>query len=281
MPVTVIDTVADMLAAVPDRRRAAVMTMGALHAGHADLIDEARRLVGPDGQVVVTVFVNPLQFGPGEDYSRYPRTWEHDLQMCTDHGVDVVFAPAADDVYATGDDITIDPGPLGTVLEGAARPGHFRGMLTVVAKLLHLTRPAVSLYGEKDYQQLVLIRKMAATLNFPTEIASVPTHRESDGLALSSRNTYLTADQRAQAVVMPRATAAAARCAAEGGTAADVVAAAQSVLATEPTLTPDYVVVTAPDLGPAPDRGPARLLLAVRVGVPRLLDNVAMELRPR
>lgn len=281
MPVTVLDTVAEMVAAKPERRRAVVMTMGALHAGHAALIDAARAHVGPAGEVVVTVFVNPLQFGPGEDFTRYPRTWDHDLQVSAEHGADLVFAPTADDMYAAGRDITVDPGPLGDVLEGAMRPGHFRGMLTVVAKLLHLTRADVSVYGEKDYQQLVLIRSMVATLNIPAQVLAAPTVREPDGLALSSRNAYLTAEQRAQAAVIPRATAAATRCADGGGTGADVVAAARAEFDTEPGLTPDYLAVTGPDLGPAPERGTARLLLAVRVGTPRLLDNVALHLDPR
>lgn len=280
MPVTVIDTVAGMAAVAPRRARATVMTMGALHAGHEALMDEARAFVGADGEVVVTIFVNPLQFGPGEDYERYPRTWEHDLLSCEHHDVDLVFAPGPDDMYAAGRDITIDPGPLGDVLEGAVRPGHFRGMLTVVAKLLHLTRPDVAYFGEKDYQQLVLIQAMVATLNVPTVVVGVPTVRAEDGLALSSRNAYLSEEERAAAGVVPLAVEAGVSAARGGAPVTDVVAAVQEVLATEPALTPEYVVVTAPDLGPAPDRGFARLLLAVKVGSRRLIDNAPILVGP-
>jgi pantoate--beta-alanine ligase len=182
------------------------MTMGALHEGHATLIRAARGRVGPRGQVVVTVFVNPLQFGAGEDLDRYPRTLDADVALAAAAGADAVFAPSADEVYPGGEpQIRISAGPMGTLLEGASRPGHFDGVLTVVAKLLHLTGPDVALFGEKDAQQLAVITKMAADLNFPVEIVGVPTVREDDGLARSSRNRYLSADERRTALALSTA----------------------------------------------------------------------------
>ncbi|MFD9536074.1 pantoate--beta-alanine ligase [Streptomyces sp. NPDC060010] len=187
-------------------RRAVVMTMGALHDGHASLIRTARDLAGADGQVVVTVFVNPLQFGANEDLDRYPRTLDADLRIAADAGADAVFAPAADEVYPGGDpQVRITAGPMGGRLEGATRPGHFDGMLTVVAKLLHLTRPDLALFGQKDAQQLALIRRMVTDLNFPVEVVGVPTAREDDGLALSSRNRYLSPAERRTALALSRA----------------------------------------------------------------------------
>ncbi|WP_327263767.1 pantoate--beta-alanine ligase [Streptomyces sp. NBC_01232] len=187
-------------------RRAVVMTMGALHEGHATLIRAAREQAGPEGQVVVTVFVNPLQFGAGEDLDRYPRTLDADLAIAEEAGADAVFAPAVDEVYPGGDpQVRITAGPMGGRLEGATRPGHFDGMLTVVAKLLHLTRPDLALFGQKDAQQLALIRRMVTDLNFPVEVVGVPTVREEDGLALSSRNRYLSAAERHTALALSRA----------------------------------------------------------------------------
>ncbi|MQS08285.1 pantoate--beta-alanine ligase [Streptomyces alkaliphilus] len=196
----------DLPAPEPGVRRAVVMTMGALHRGHAGLIRAARRLVGPTGRVLVTVFVNPLQFGAGEDFDRYPRTLDADTAVAARAGADLLFAPTAAEVYPGGEPLVrIAAGPMGEVLEGASRPGHFDGMLTVVAKLLHLTRPDLALYGEKDAQQLALIRRMVRDLNFPVEIVGVPTVREEDGLALSSRNRYLDADERVTALALSRA----------------------------------------------------------------------------
>ncbi|MFF5448838.1 pantoate--beta-alanine ligase [Streptomyces sp. NPDC012888] len=187
-------------------RRAVVMTMGALHEGHATLVRAARAHVGPDGQVVTTVFVNPLQFGAGEDLDKYPRTLDADLVVAERAGADVVFAPAVDEVYPGGDpQVRVSAGPMGTRLEGATRPGHFDGMLTVVAKLLHLTAPDVAFFGQKDAQQLALIRRMVTDLNFPVAVVGVPTVREDDGLALSSRNRYLSEPERRTALALSRA----------------------------------------------------------------------------
>ncbi|MFG2210724.1 pantoate--beta-alanine ligase [Streptomyces sp. NPDC048638] len=186
--------------------RGVVMTMGALHEGHATLIRAARARAGARGQVVVTVFVNPLQFGVGEDLDRYPRTLDADVALAAEAGADVVFAPSADEVYPGGEpQIRIAAGPMGTLLEGASRPGHFDGVLTVVAKLLHLTVPDIAFFGEKDAQQLAVITRMAADLNFPVEIVGVPTVREDDGLARSSRNRYLSRAERGTALALSAA----------------------------------------------------------------------------
>ncbi|MFJ3667530.1 pantoate--beta-alanine ligase [Streptomyces sp. NPDC090106] len=206
MTITLLHTAAELHARVPDGRRAVVMTMGALHEGHATLIRAARELAGPGGEVVVTVFVNPLQFGAGEDLDRYPRTLDADLKIAEQAGADVVFAPSADEVYPGGEpQVRITAGPMGEVLEGASRPGHFDGVLTVVAKLLHLTRPDAALFGQKDAQQLALIRRMVRDLNFGMEIIAVPTVREEDGLALSSRNRYLSPKERTTALALSQA----------------------------------------------------------------------------
>ncbi|GHH85445.1 pantothenate synthetase [Streptomyces sulfonofaciens] len=203
-------TAADLRARARAGRRAVVMTMGALHEGHATLLRAARDLAdaapGGPGEVVLTVFVNPLQFGAGEDLDRYPRTLEADLRIAQGAGADVVFAPSADEVYPGGrPEVTLAAGPMGERLEGASRPGHFDGMLTVVAKLLHLTDPDTALFGQKDAQQLALVRRMVRDLNFPVEIVSVPTVREADGLALSSRNRYLSPPERRTALALSRA----------------------------------------------------------------------------
>lgn len=260
-------------------QRAVVMTMGALHDGHAHLIDVAREQVGADGQIIVTDFVNPRQFGAGEDFERYPRDLDHDVEICRAHGADVVFAPGVDVVYPPASSvaaaITIEPGPLGDILEGASRPGHFAGVLTVVAKLMHLTTPDIALFGEKDYQQLVLITAMARALDMPIRVHGVATVREADGLAMSSRNRYLDPQARERAAQIPAALQAGAAAAAQG---ADAVRKATADHLRAEGLQPDYVEVTDPDLGPAPERGAARLLVAVPVAGTRLIDNIAIEL---
>jgi pantoate--beta-alanine ligase len=253
------------------------MTMGALHEGHARLLDAARESVGPSGQVVATIFVNPLQFGEGEDFDRYPRTFEADIALCEARGVDVVFAPSVEHMYAD-DHVTIDPGPIAHILEGAQRPGHFTGVLTIVAKLLHLTKADFALFGEKDYQQLTAIRMMVRALDFPVEVIGVPTVREGDGLAMSSRNRYLSDAERAAAVVVPRALGAGAAVALTGADANEVLQVTRDVLAQESLASPDYVALTDVNLGPAPTSGSARLLTAVRFGKTRLLDNVGFVL---
>jgi pantoate--beta-alanine ligase len=263
----------DLVAGLPGPV-ALVPTMGALHEGHRALVRAARERAGG---VVVSVFVNPTQFGAGEDLDRYPRTWDADLAALTEEGADVVFHPPVEEVYPPGAlGVTVDPGPLGGVLEGAVRPGHFAGVLTVVAKLFGLARPDVALFGEKDYQQLTLVRAMVRELALPVEVVGVPTVREDDGMALSSRNRYLAPEERARAATLNRALRAGADAGPRGADA--VLAAAGEVLATAPELVPDYLALTDPDLGPAPAAGPARLLAAVRAGGTRLLDNTPVLL---
>jgi len=255
-----------------------VMTMGALHDGHRALIEAARAQCDA---VLVTVFVNPLQFGPNEDLDRYPRTLDADLALCAEAGVDVVFAPTETEMYADWPPaVRVDPGPLGNQLEGASRPGFFVGVLTVVLKLLHLTAPHRAFFGEKDYQQLALVRRMVRDLDVrtdgaPVEIVGVPTIREPDGLARSSRNTYLSGDERVAAVALSAALRAGAEAAVDGPAAAYDAAAA--VLDAAPVEL-DYLTVTDPDLGPAPDSGPGRMLVAARVGTTRLIDNLPVLL---
>jgi pantoate--beta-alanine ligase len=256
--------------------------MGALHDGHLSLIGRARGEVGPEGTVVVSVFVNPTQFGPGEDLDLYPRTLDADLAACAREGVDVAFTPSVAEMYPSFGDrpqprsVTIDPGPLGDVLEGASRPGHFAGVLTVVAKLFGLVRPDVAVFGEKDYQQLALIRRMAADLCTGVDVVGGATVREADGLALSSRNTFLARQDRTDAVALSRSLFAA-RDAAPGGAAA-ALGAARAVLDEAHRVDLDYFEITAPDLGPTPPCGPARALVAARVGSTRLIDNLALDL---
>ena len=259
--------------------RAFVPTMGALHDGHRALMREARSAVGPVGEVVVSIFVNPTQFGAGEDFDSYPRDLEGDLRVCENEGVDIVYAPSARGVYGDAHDrggrVTVEPGPLGQVWEGAHRPGHFAGVLTVVNILLNQVRPSSAFFGEKDYQQLELVRRMCLDLSIDVQIVGVPTVRDHDGLALSSRNVNLDPDQRRAAAAVPRALDAAQRAAVDGSAAA--LEAVDMVFA-EAGLTPDYRALCAPDLDRAPERGSARLLVAVPVGRTRLIDNCPVEL---
>lgn len=256
-----------------------VMTLGALHDGHLALMRAARRRART---VIVTVFVNPLQFGPNEDFARYPRTLEQDLKLCEQAEVDLVFAPAVEEVYPGGEpQVRITPGPMGEVLEGAHRPGHFGGMLTVVNKLINLTAPDYAFFGEKDAQQLALIRRMALDLNLPVEILGVPTVREPDGLALSSRNRFLTAEARHSALHLSRALAAGAA----QREAVEIRAAALDVLAAgaaaEPPVELDYLALVDPaDFTEVGDgyRGSAVLAVAAKVGATRLIDNLPLRI---
>jgi pantoate--beta-alanine ligase len=269
-------------------RRAVVMTMGALHEGHATLVRTARELAGPDGQVVVTVFVNPLQFGAGEDLDRYPRTLDSDLKIAEQAGADAVFAPATEEVYPGGEpQVRITAGPMGTRLEGATRPGHFDGMLTVVAKLLHLTAPDLALFGQKDAQQLALIRRMVRDLNFPVEVHGVPTVREADGLALSSRNRYLSAPERGTALALSRALFAgrdrlaaqvALRARAEAAPATDQRADALARLGESRASADAHAVSAAASGLPEAVRAAARAVLdeAARAEPPLALDYLAL-----
>ncbi|WP_395295646.1 pantoate--beta-alanine ligase [Kitasatospora hibisci] len=278
-------TVDDFEAAFwPDEQpvdNAVVMTMGALHEGHAALIRAARRQVGRDGRVAVTVFVNPLQFGAGEDLERYPRSLDEDVRLAEENGADVVFAPSVDEVYPNGrPQVRLAAGPMGERFEGTTRPGHFDGVLTVVAKLLHITDPDFALFGEKDAQQLALVRRMVADLDFDVEVVGVPTVREEDGLALSSRNRYLSAEDRAHALALSKALFAGRDVAAQGPKA--VREAAAAVLDGAEGVTLDYLALIDPhDFTEAPDdfQGEAVLAVAATVGTTRLIDNVHLICR--
>ena len=275
IPLTVATT-RDELRAAQQRRSpdaGLLMTMGALHAGHAALIRAAR---AQHETVVVSIFVNPLQFGPREDFARYPRPLDADLAVCASEGVDVVFVPEAVEVYRGAQQVTVAPGPLADELEGAQRPGHFAGVLTVVHKLLHIVGGVTCAYfGEKDYQQLVLVRRMAHDLDLDPLIAGRPTVREPDGLALSSRNRYLSTQDRARAAALPKALFAGAAAAATGAAPGAVEGTAREILDAADGLEVDYLQVRSADLTPLA-AGPARLLAAVRVGGTRLIDNIAL-----
>jgi len=259
-----------------------VPTMGALHSGHLALLRAARAVAGPGGSVIVSIFVNPLQFRPGEDLDRYPRTLDDDLAMCAREGVCLVFAPSAAEMYPGGaPQVTVDPGPAGQVFEGEFRPGFFGGVLTVVLKLFHLVRPDIAVFGEKDAQQLALVRRLVS------DTESVPTVRDPDGLATSSRNRYLSPADRELALTLPRALRAGqARAGAEngaedGGSASAALAAAREVLDAEPALAVDYVAVvdsrTFTVAGPG-YAGPAVIVAAATAGGTRLIDNVPVML---
>ncbi|MGA5652260.1 pantoate--beta-alanine ligase [Streptomyces seoulensis] len=288
MSTALLSTADELHARVRHGRRAVVMTMGALHEGHATLIRAAREIAGPDGEVVVTVFVNPLQFGAGEDLDRYPRTLDADLALAGHAGADAVFAPAVEEVYPGGEpQVRVTAGPMGGRLEGATRPGHFDGMLTVVAKLLHLTRPDMALYGQKDAQQLALIRRMVRDLNFGVEIVGVPTVREEDGLALSSRNRYLAPRERATALTLSRALFAGRdRHAAQEALRARALevpstharAEALSAIGESRAAADAHAVATATPGGPAAVRAAARQALdeAARFDPPLDLDYLAL-----
>ncbi len=256
------------------RRIVFVPTMGALHEGHLSLVRAAKRV--PGAVVVVSIFVNPAQFAPGEDLAAYPRTLDDDLTVLRAEGVEIVFTPSADDMYPDGIRTTVQPGPLAAELEGAVRPTHFAGVLTVVLKLFNTVHPDRAYFGEKDYQQLTLIRQMATDFDLGIEIHGVPTVREADGLAMSSRNRYLDPVEREQAGALSAALLAGMYAASTGVPGA--LDAARAVLDEVPALALDYLEVRDPMLGPAPAEGAGRMLIAARLGRTRLLDNIAVDI---
>lgn len=251
-----------------------VPTMGALHAGHRALIRAARAI--PGGRTVVSIYLNPLQFDSCHDLDRYPCSFDDDLAMCREEGVELVFAPSVATMSSPASGTTVEPGAMGGQLEGASRPGHFAAVLTVVAKLFGIVAPDRALFGEKDYQQLVLIQRMVADLRMDVQVTGVPTVRGADGLALSSRNVHLDAEARGAAVALSAALTAGAQAGVRGHDA--VLAAASEVLARQPAVAVDYLALRDPQLRPAPAQGPARLLLAATVGTTRLIDNVGLQL---
>lgn len=256
-------------------RVALVPTMGALHAGHMALIDAAKR---PGTKVIASIFVNPKQFGPNEDLARYPRREAADSRMLVEAGCDLLWLPPVEVMYPAGFASTISVSGVTEGLDGASRPDHFDGVATVVAKLFNQTAADAAYFGEKDFQQLQVIRRMAADLDFGLEIVGVPTQRDDDGLALSSRNIYLDDEERAKAVALPRALGVAARAIKRGDDAAAALAEAQASLAAA-GFAVDYVaLVDAETLASSPAAGrPRRLLAAARMGLTRLIDNIAVE----
>ena len=252
-----------------------VPTMGALHEGHLSLVRLARRHADV---VIASIFVNPLQFGPTEDLDAYPRDEGRDLALLQAEGVDVVFLPAVEDMYPEGAATTIDVGPIGTLLEGADRPGHFNGVATVVAKLFNMVRPDVAVFGQKDAQQVAVIRQLIADLDFDIELVVGPIVRDRDGLALSSRNAYLGSEGKAQAVALHRALRAGEAAFWGGGEPSEVERVMGDVLNSSPGVEPAYAVAVDPSTFAEPKRtGPVLLLVAARVGTTRLIDNMLVE----
>jgi pantoate--beta-alanine ligase len=272
----ILTTIAEVRAEPQRKPRVLVPTMGALHKAHGELIRVAREAAGKNGDVAVSIFVNPLQFEAGGDYDRYPRPEKADEEFCRSAGVDLLFRPSAEEVYANDRSTFVEENSLSSTLEGKSRPGHFRGVCTVVAKLFNILAPDAAVFGEKDFQQLAIVRRMVRDLNFNIDIIAVPIVREEDGLACSSRNQYLNAEERKQAAVLFKAL----RAAVDSGkqSATDVVALARKVIAEAPLARIDYIeAVDAETLQPVEMAGPNTvLLLAVFFGKTRLIDNIRL-----
>jgi pantoate--beta-alanine ligase len=274
--VKILTTIADVQTQPRAKRRVLVPTMGALHKAHGELIRVAREAAGKDGDVAVSIFVNPLQFEPGGDYKRYPRPEKADEEFCRDACVDLLFRPSAKEIYPADRSTFVEETSLSSTLEGKSRPGHFRGVCTVVAKLFHILAPDAAVFGEKDFQQLAIIRRMVRDLDFKIDIIAVPTIREEDGLACSSRNQYLNTEERKQAAVLHKALLAAKNAGKKS--ANDVVALAQRVILEAPLARIDYVeIVDAETMKPADMiEADSVLVLAVFVGKTRLIDNMRL-----
>ena len=281
----VISSAAELRASCDDVRRAGrtvgfVPTMGFFHDGHLSLMHSARE---ERDHVAVSIFVNPLQFGPADDFASYPRDLDRDLQLAKAQGVDVAFAPAVEEMYPEGPpETTVDPGPLASMLEGAARPGHFRGVCTVLARLFHLVGASHAYFGQKDAQQVAVVRRMVRDLAFPVEIVACPILREPDGLAMSSRNVYLDPKERQAALCLSQALRAAVSAVEDGERSVDrILQAMRERIAREPLATLDYVAVVDDDTFREIDEltGSARALVAARVGRARLIDNTALPVR--
>jgi len=259
-----------------DNRRVLVPTMGALHAGHVSLIRLARQYAGVEGEVAVSIFVNPLQFGPDSDFTHYPRPEAADEETCRAAGVDLIFRPLPNEIYADDHSTYVEETTLSEGLCGSSRPGHFRGVCTVVTKLFHLLAPVAAVFGEKDFQQLAIIRRLVRDLDFPIEIIAGPTVREPDGLALSSRNQYLSAEERAQAPIIRTALLRAAQSPEES--ARKTLASVREQIESAPLARIDYAeIVGADDLQPRLTIEPRSLLaVAVFFGKTRLIDNILL-----
>ena len=274
--VKILTTITDAHAQPRAKRRVLVPTMGALHKAHGELIRVARDAAGKHGEVAVSIFVNPLQFEPGSDYKRYPRPEKADEEFCWSAGVDLLFRPPAGEVYSNDRSTFVEETSLSSTLEGKSRPGHFRGVCTVVAKLFNILAPDAAVFGEKDFQQLTVIRRMVSDLNFKIDIMAVPTVRDEDGLACSSRNQYLNPEERKQAPVLHKSLQAAANSGKKS--ASEIVAVAREVINEASLARIDYVeLVGAQTLQPVETVGSNRvLLLAVFFGKTRLIDNIRL-----
>jgi pantoate--beta-alanine ligase len=272
----IITTVAEAQSVERSKRRVLVPTMGALHKAHAELIRVARERAGEHGEVAVSIFVNPLQFEPGSDYERYPRRQDADEEFCRNSGVDLLFRPSVAEMYADDRSVFVDELSFSQTLEGRSRPGHFRGVCTVVAKLFNILSPSEAVFGEKDFQQLAIIRRMVRDLNFKIDIIAVPTMREQDGLACSSRNEHLNAEERKQAAVLYKGLLAAADAGKKS--ARDVVDLVRKVIGEAPLARIDYIeLFNAETMEPVEAVRPnSRLALAVCFGKTRLIDNIAL-----
>src|SRR6476469_5790387 len=270
----ILTTVAAVQSLARSNRRVLVPTMGALHKAHGELIRVARKHAGRAGEVAVSIFVNPLQFEPGGDYQRYPRPEKADEEFCERAGIDLLFRPEVSEIYADGRSVFVEESSLSQVLEGKSRPGHFRGVCTVVAKLFNILAPHAAVFGEKDFQQLTIVRRMVRDLNFNVDIIALPTVREGDGLAYSSRNQYLTPEERIQASVLYKALRAAAGLGKKS--AGEVIAVARNVIGQAPLALIDYIeLVDAETLQPVETAGAnSVLVLAVYFGKTRLIDNM-------
>jgi pantoate--beta-alanine ligase len=263
----------------PTHRRVLVPTMGALHKAHGELMRVARERAGRDGEVAVSIFVNPLQFEPGSDFERYPRPQHEDEEFCHKAGVDLVFRPSAEEMYAKDQSVFVDEIRLATRLEGKSRPGHFRGVCTVVAKLFHILAPSAAIFGQKDFQQLAIIRRMVRDLNFPVEIISVPTVREPDGLAYSSRNRYLNGEERNQAPVLRAALTKARDEVKQGETSANrIIFAARATIGMAPLARIDYLEVVDGDTLEEIEsvRPNSVMVVGAFFGKTRLIDNIRL-----
>jgi len=272
----IIRTIAEAQAQPHAKRRVLVPTMGALHKAHGEMVRVAREHAGHDGEVALSIFVNPLQFEPGSDYERYPRPEKTDEEFCRNAGVDFLFRPSVAEMYAEDRSVFVEESSLSSTLEGKSRPGHFRGVCTVVAKLFNVLSADAALFGEKDFQQLVIVRRMVRDLNFKTSIIAVPTLREEDGLACSSRNQYLSLEERKQATVLHKALRAAAN--AGNKSAREIVDLVSKVIGEAPLARIDYVeVVDTETLQQVETINPNSLLaLAVFFGKTRLIDNIRL-----
>jgi pantoate--beta-alanine ligase len=254
-----------------------VPTMGALHAGHISLVDAAHAQCG---RVAASIFVNPTQFGPSEDFAAYPRTFDEDCRKLEAAGVSILFAPSAAEMYPTGNTTFVDPGPIAERLDGASRPGHFRGVATIVTRLFHIAQPDRAYFGQKDAAQVAVLRHVVRDLNLPVHLAVCPTVREPDGLAMSSRNRYLSPEERTRALILHRALAAAESLARRGATNANALRAVLlEVFATQPAIRLDYAAIVDPGtLLPVPDLAHGALIaVAASIGQTRLIDNLLLS----